>query len=78
MKMTCFRFLSQEKDYSCWKGADNIGMQSGGWTISWQGEMGNTTDGTTILEAIRSAVNDETSVEYSVDGKGVTGDVAVV
>ena len=60
------------------RGADNIGMQSGGWTISWQGEMGNTTDGTTILEAIRSAVNDETSVEYSVDGKGVTGDVAVV
>ena len=60
------------------RGADNIGMQSGGWTISWQGEMGNTTDGTTILEAIRSAVNDETSVEYSVDGKGVTGDIAVV
>ena len=52
-------------------------MQSGGWTISWQGEMGNTTDGTTILEA-RSAVNEETSVEYSVDGKGVTGDIAVV
>ena len=60
------------------RGADNIGMQSGGWTISWQGEMGNTTDGTTILEAIRSAVNEETSVEYSVDGKGVTGDIAVV
>ena len=60
------------------RGADNIGMQSGGWTISWQGEMGNSTDGTTILEAIRSAVNDETSVEYSVDGKGVTGDIAVV
>ena len=53
-------------------------MQSGGWTISWQGEMGKTTDGTTILEAIRSAVNEETSVEYSLDGKGVTGDVAVV
>ena len=60
------------------RGANNIGMQSGGWTISWQGEMGKTTDGTTILEAIKSSVNDETSVEYSVDGKGVTGDIAVV
>ena len=22
------------------KGADDVGMQSGGWTISWQGGMG--------------------------------------
>jgi len=34
------------------RGANNIGMQSGGWTISWQGEMGQTTKGTTILDAI--------------------------
>ena len=40
--------------------------------------MGETTKGTTILDAIKSSVNEETSVEYSVDGKGVTGDIAVV
>ena len=60
------------------KGANNIGMQSGGWTISWQGEMGQTTSGTTILDAIKSAVEPGTIVEYSVDGKGFTGDLAVV
>ena len=60
------------------RGADNIGMQSGGWTISWQGEMGQTTDGTTILDAIKSSVDEGTVVEYSVNGKGVSGDIAVV
>ena len=60
------------------KGANNIGMQSGGWTISWQGEMGQTTSGTTILDAIKSAVEPGTIVEYSIDGKGFTGDLAVV
>ena len=60
------------------RGADNIGMQSGGWTISWQGEMGQTTDGTTILDAIKSSVDEGTVVEYSENGKGVSGDIAVV
>jgi beta-glucosidase len=58
--------------------ADNIGYQCGGWTISWQGSGGNITDGTTILEGIRNAV-DGAQVEYSVDGSGITdADVAVV
>ena len=60
------------------RGANNIGMQSGGWTISWQGEMGKTTDGTTILDAIKSTVDEGTVVEYSENGKGVSGDIAVV
>ena len=60
------------------RGADNIGMQSGGWTISWQGDMGQTTDGTTILDAIKSAVNPGTVVEYTPDGTAYTGDLAVV
>lgn len=33
--------------------ADDIGAQSGGWTIEWQGLRGNITPGTTILEALR-------------------------
>ena len=60
------------------KGADDVGMQSGGWTISWQGGMGQTTDGTTILDAIKSAVDPGTVVEYTPDGTSFTGDLAVV
>ncbi|MDP4176410.1 MAG: glycoside hydrolase family 3 N-terminal domain-containing protein, partial [Bacteroidota bacterium] len=62
------------------KGADNIGMQCGGWTISWQGEMGQvTTGGTTILQAIKNTVSKNTDVKYSLDGSGSEGsDLAVV
>src|SRR5258708_32319689 len=35
------------------KSADNIGNQSGGWTISRQGASGNTTPGTSLLQGIR-------------------------
>src|SRR5688572_19782593 len=34
-------------------GANDIGKQSGGWTISWQGALGNTTVGKTILQGIQ-------------------------
>lgn len=47
------------------QGADNIGRQSGGWTISWQGSSGDTTPGTTILEGIEVLAGDDTVVEYS-------------
>jgi beta-glucosidase len=53
------------------KTADNIGNQSGGWTISWQGSSGNITTGTTILQGIRAAVGSGTTVTYSVDGTGI-------
>jgi beta-glucosidase len=45
-------------------GADDVGMQCGGWTIEWQGEMGDITPGTTILEGIRSTVSANTTVDY--------------
>lgn len=35
--------------------ADNIGRQSGGWTVEWQGIDGNWIPGTTILKGIREA-----------------------
>ena len=54
------------------KCADNIGNQCGGWTITWQGHSGNTTKGTTILEAIRKAAG-STNVTYSLDGSGAEG-----
>jgi beta-glucosidase len=45
-------------------GADDIGMQCGGWTIEWQGKTGDITTGTTILEGIQSAVSADTLVDY--------------
>ncbi|WP_153054701.1 glycoside hydrolase family 3 protein, partial [Planomonospora sphaerica] len=53
------------------RNADDIGNQSGGWTISWQGSSGNTTPGTTILQGIRNAVGSGATVTYSRDGSGV-------
>ncbi|HEY0601959.1 MAG TPA: glycoside hydrolase family 3 N-terminal domain-containing protein [Herpetosiphonaceae bacterium] len=61
------------------KNADDIGNQSGGWTISWQGGSGNTTPGTTILQGIRNTVAPGTTVTYNKGGRGAAGhDVAVV
>ncbi|MGP4115464.1 glycoside hydrolase family 3 protein [Streptomyces sp. 4N509B] len=61
------------------KNADDIGHQSGGWTISWQGGSGETTPGTTILEGIRARAGDASQVVYDREGEGVDGsyDVAV-
>jgi beta-glucosidase len=50
-------------------GADDIGMQSGGWTIEWQGKMGHTTPGTTILRAISNTVASGAVVKYDRDGR---------
>jgi beta-glucosidase len=36
------------------EGADNIGLQCGGWTIQWQGASGAITPGTTIKDAFLS------------------------
>ena len=59
--------------------ADNIGYQSGGWTIHWQGESGDITPGTTILDAFKSAVVDSNSIHYSKDGGDLSrSDVVVV
>jgi beta-glucosidase len=56
------------------KNADDIGNQSGGWTIDWQGKSGNiTTGGTTILKAIQNTASKGTKVTFSVDGAGAAG-----
>jgi len=61
-------------------GADNLGMQCGGWTINWQGAMDHQIPGgTTLLQAVRNTVAQETKVTYSKDGTGAEGaDVALV
>ncbi len=64
-------------------GADNLGKQCGGWTISWQGS-GNTRadfpNGQTIFEGIREQVQAAGGVvTYSVDGRFLDKpDVAIV
>ena len=61
------------------KNADDLGNQCGGWTISWQGESGPITKGTTIYEATQVAVSSFTNVTYSKDGSGAKGaDVGIV
>ncbi|HEX3480361.1 MAG TPA: glycoside hydrolase family 3 N-terminal domain-containing protein [Kofleriaceae bacterium] len=53
------------------KSADNIGFQTGGWTISWQGGSGATTPGTTILQGIRNTVAASTTVTFNATGAGI-------
>lgn len=51
------------------QGADDIGLQSGGWTIEWGGGMGPITPGTTILDGIEAAVGPDTAVHYNALGR---------
>ena len=49
--------------------ADDIGIQSGGWTINWQGSTGATTPGTTIREALESGFGEDVRVVYNRFGR---------
>lgn len=49
--------------------ADNIGKQSGGWTVEWQGIDGNWIPGTTILKGIQNMASPQTNVEYDLNGQ---------
>lgn len=62
------------------KAADNLGLQCGGWTISWQGDSGEVTKGgTTILKALRAAAPADCEVVFAPEANAITGaDVAVV
>ncbi|MBO1331453.1 CIA30 family protein [Streptomyces sp. VRA16 Mangrove soil] len=68
-----------QKVYVAGSDADDIGNQSGGWTVTWQGSSGNITDGTTILQAMKKAAPD-TTIAYSKDASASTDgyDVGVV
>ncbi|MFD7133222.1 glycoside hydrolase family 3 N-terminal domain-containing protein [Streptomyces sp. NPDC059894] len=66
-----------QKVYVAGSNADDIGNQTGGWTITWQGSSGDITPGTTVLEAMRAADPDLT---YSEDASAPTAghDIGVV
>lgn len=70
-------------------GADNIGKQSGGWTISWQGTGNSNQDfpgATSILDGIEQAISDQGEMHYDLEGNwdqdsfsdGSSPDVAIV
>jgi len=48
--------------------ADNIGFQCGGWSIWWQGGSGKITEGTSILDGIKSKIGDEANLIFSENG----------
>ncbi|MEK7603293.1 MAG: glycoside hydrolase family 3 protein [Patescibacteria group bacterium] len=50
-------------------GADNVGRQSGAWTIEWQGVDGNwIPNGTSILQGFKNVIKDTSSISYQLDG----------
>jgi beta-glucosidase len=58
-----------QKVYVAGSNADDIGNQSGGWTVTWQGSSGDITPGTTILEAMRK---NAAHLTYSKDASAPT------
>nr|WBO80540.1 CIA30 family protein [Streptomyces sp. SBE_14.2] len=66
-----------QKVYVAGSNADDIGNQSGGWTVTWQGSSGDITPGTTVLEAMRKNTS---RLTYSKDASAPTAghDVGVV
>ncbi|WP_330459996.1 glycoside hydrolase family 3 C-terminal domain-containing protein [Streptomyces sp. NBC_00820] len=66
-----------QKVYVAGSNADDIGNQSGGWTVTWQGSSGNIVPGTTVLQGMREAGG---NVTYSKDASAPTNgyDVGVV
>ena len=60
-------------------GADDLGMQCGGWTIDWQRGRGNVTHGgTTLLAAIKQTVSPETKIIFSPDATDLKNADAVI
>lgn len=49
-------------------GANDLGLQSGGWTLEWQGKVGNDNEGTTLFSGIRALVGTDTQLEYNREG----------
>ena len=65
--------------YVAGSNANDLGNQSGGWTVTWQGSSGPVTDGTTILGGIEE-VAPAASITYSADASAPLAghDVGVV
>lgn len=55
--------------------ADDIGNQSGGWTMTWQGSSGDIIPGTTILEGLQGALGAD-GVTFAAGAAGVDSALA--
>ena len=58
--------------------ANNSGLQSGGWTISWQGAAENYTGATTILEGIQNLAKGEVIYDPDATGNHTDADIAII
>ena len=65
--------------------AHSIGIQSGGWTIEWQGSTASLTPGTTILEGLEAGFGPGTTLLHSprgrftgADGQPLRAEVGIV
>ncbi|QBA64729.1 glycoside hydrolase family 3 protein [Muriicola soli] len=58
--------------------ANNAGLQSGGWTIHWQGSSENYTGSTTILEGIKKMAKGEVVYDIDATANHDDADVAIV
>jgi beta-glucosidase len=54
------------------QGGNDVGIQCGGWTVSWQGSTGTPTPGTTIYAGIQSIIG-AANVTYSQNGTATAG-----
>ncbi len=62
-------------------GANDIGMQCGGWTIEWQGNPGPITVGETLLTGLTDKLPASTTFAYAADGnfpQGTKADIGIV
>ena len=58
--------------------ADNAGLQSGGWTIAWQGVTENYNGATTILDGIKQQTNTEIVYDKMAQQQHPDADVAII
>jgi beta-glucosidase len=60
-------------------GADDIGIAAGGWTLSWQGQAGNVTTGTTLKAALQARLGSRLTYDAGGDvPSGTHASVGVV
>jgi beta-glucosidase len=57
---------------------DDIGISCGGWTISWEGGLGATTVGRTVLDGLRDTFGDNCDYEPEADRDASRASVGVV
>lgn len=58
--------------------ANDVGAMCGGWSITWQGSMGNITEGTTVYEAVRQKIGHDNTLFSQNPSQIPNADYAVV